>query len=288
MPVKNPYELDLPAAVSFSGGRTSAFMLRQILDAFGGEKPDDLIVSFQNTGLEHEATYSFIKRVEEEWSVPITWLEYDQTEDGKPTAKVVSFDTACRNGEPFDLLIARRGYLPNPMTRLCTAELKMRTQIRYLREQEAFKDGYTNAVGLRADEPRRAQRLKGDYKIESPIAPMYRAGHTEEDVLAYWRESPFDLELPLTGNMAGNCVGCFLKSKPKLYNLMEEMPEYFEWWAKWEDKMAVQTDENRENGRRFRLDRPSYRNMMEHLTRQPNLFTAFDGEDDSVPCFCTD
>ena len=33
----NPYLLDLPAVVSFSGGRTSGFMLRHILDAHGGQ-----------------------------------------------------------------------------------------------------------------------------------------------------------------------------------------------------------------------------------------------------------
>jgi hypothetical protein len=39
----SPYLLDLPAVVSFSGGRTSGFMLRHILDAHGGQ-PDDLKV----------------------------------------------------------------------------------------------------------------------------------------------------------------------------------------------------------------------------------------------------
>ena len=66
----NPYLLDLPAVVSFSGGRTSGFMLRHILDAHGGQ-PEDLVVSFQNTGLEHPATYDFIKEVEDRWGVDI-------------------------------------------------------------------------------------------------------------------------------------------------------------------------------------------------------------------------
>jgi 3'-phosphoadenosine 5'-phosphosulfate sulfotransferase (PAPS reductase)/FAD synthetase len=286
--MKNPYLLELPAAVAFSGGRTSAFMLRQILDAFENCQPDDLKVTFQNTGLEHEATYSFIQRVAQEWAVDITWLEYAIDDDDKPMARVVDFDTASRNGEPFDLLIDRRGYLPNPMTRLCTAELKMRTQIRYLRQFPEFAEGYTNAIGLRADEPRRALRLKGDYGIEQPIAPMYHAGHSEEDVLAYWRDSPFDLELPLTGNMAGNCVGCFLKSKAKLYTLEEEMPRHFDWWIRTEERMQdAKWTEVKDSGRRFRLDRPSYAAIREQVRQQGNLFQDF-GDDDTIPCMCTD
>lgn len=36
----NPFYVEGPAVVSFSGGRTSAFMLRQILDAAGGTLPN--------------------------------------------------------------------------------------------------------------------------------------------------------------------------------------------------------------------------------------------------------
>ena len=49
-------------------------MLRQILDAHDGKLPDDVIVCFQNTGLEHPMTYEFVKEVEDNWQVPILWL----------------------------------------------------------------------------------------------------------------------------------------------------------------------------------------------------------------------
>ena len=32
----NPYQIEPPALISFSGGRTSGYMLRQILDAYDG------------------------------------------------------------------------------------------------------------------------------------------------------------------------------------------------------------------------------------------------------------
>ena len=57
----NPYKIHGPAIISFSGGRTSGFMLRKILDAHDGKLPEDVIVCFQNTGLEHPLTYEIVK-----------------------------------------------------------------------------------------------------------------------------------------------------------------------------------------------------------------------------------
>tara|TARA_R100000458_G_scaffold18097_1_gene15703 strand:- start:1179 stop:2021 length:843 start_codon:yes stop_codon:yes gene_type:complete len=277
----NPYLLDLPAVVSFSGGRTSGFMLRQILDAHGGQ-PEGLVVCFQNTGLEHPATYNFIKEVEDRWGVDITWLEYDLDEENKPTFKVVDYDTASRNGEPFEKMILKKSYLPNPVARICTVQLKIRTLSKYLNSLEAFADGWTNAIGLRFDEPRRALRLKGDTVKEDNVAPMYHAKHTEEDVLEFWKNQPFDLELPLRGNMAGNCVGCFLKGQGKLEILMEEMPEHFDWWVKAESLVPAAHGQ----GGVFRKDRPSYANLTKQVREQGSLFPPDD--EDTIPCMCTD
>jgi 3'-phosphoadenosine 5'-phosphosulfate sulfotransferase (PAPS reductase)/FAD synthetase len=273
----NPYLLDLPAVVSFSGGRTSGFMLRKILDAHGGQ-PADLKVCFQNTGLEHQATLRFVAEVAERWAVRITWLEYVAGPE-KHEYQQVDFHSAARAGEPFSALVEKKGFLPSPNNRMCSSNLKMRTMDRYLKTLPGFCEGYTNAIGLRFDEPRRATRLKADNGREDPIAPMYLAGHTETDVLRFWAGQPFDLELPLVGNMAGNCVGCFLKSRGKLELLIEEMPEHFEWWADAEKTSRADLP-------RFRNDRPSYASMMHTVKTQGRLFPP--GEEDTIPCMCTD
>jgi 3'-phosphoadenosine 5'-phosphosulfate sulfotransferase (PAPS reductase)/FAD synthetase len=279
--MSNPYLLELPAVVSFSGGRTSGYMLRKILDAHGGQ-PEGLEVCFQNTGLEHAATYDFVREVTERWGVRVTWLEYCVDDEDKHDYKEVGFDSASRKGEPFTALIKKKKYLPNPVARICTVNLKLRTLDRYLKSMTDFEDGYTNAVGLRYDEPRRALRIKADNSREDVVVPLYQAKVTEEDVLAFWQEQDFDLKLPLTGNMAGNCVGCYLKGRGKLEHLMVEMPEHFEWWAKAEK--LVQTTAKK--GASFRSDRPSYKAMMETARTQGQLF-PIDGED-TVPCLCTD
>ena len=278
------YLLDLPAVVAFSGGRTSGYMLRKILDAHGGQ-PDDLKICFQNTGLEHHETYEFVNRCAIEWDVHIDWLEMDLDEDNKWTYKVVDYESAARNGEPFMKLIVKKNFLPNPIARMCTAEMKVRTQRRWLLDNPVYEDGYMIAIGLRADEPRRALRIKGDIKREEVICPLYHEGVTREDVDEWWEQQPFNLNLPLGGNMAGNCVGCFLKGKARLEMLMKEMPEYFDWWIGAEGACPP----NPQMGHRFRVDRPDYETMMDTIKRQGWLFAPSDLVDDNtIPCMCTD
>ena len=47
----NPYLIKGPALISFSGGRTSGYMLNHILEAHGGRLPDDVRQS-STVGLE--------------------------------------------------------------------------------------------------------------------------------------------------------------------------------------------------------------------------------------------
>ena len=58
--LRNPYSVPHPAVVSFSGGRTSAHLLKHTVDAYGGELPDDIAVVYANTGLEGPETLDFI------------------------------------------------------------------------------------------------------------------------------------------------------------------------------------------------------------------------------------
>ena len=112
--------------------------------------------------------------------------------------------------------------------------------------------------------------------------PMYRAQHTRDDVMAFWAAQPFDLDLPLTDNMAGNCVGCFLKSRGKLEWLMKYMPEHFDWWMAAERQVEGTTT----TAGKFHPDRPFYREMIQQVQSQGWLFD--NSGDDTIPCMCTD
>lgn len=237
--------------------------MRKILD----HTPEAVPV-FNNTGLEHEATYEFVRECGERWGVEIVWLEYCVT-DGEHDFKRVNYGSHATKGEPFDALIEKKGYLPNPVARICTVNLKMRTTDRWAKTQGWTE--YDNAIGLRADEPRRVARIKSDNSREEIFTPLASAGVIEADVLAFWKAQPFDLELPRDLHLFGNCVGCFLKSKHRLGVIADMEPQHLEWWAKTEEK----------HGMNFRLDRPNYRQLLAQTSMFPE-----DG--DTLPCFCTD
>ena len=269
--MKNPYRIEGPAIIQVSGGRTSGFMLRKILDAHDGKLPSDVIPCFQNTGKEHEATLIFIRKMQQEWNCEITWLEY------RPNKHfvVVDYCSASRNGEPFEQLITERGYPPNPVTRYCTVELKIRTANRFVK-QLGWQE-HTRVIGLRWDETRRVARMKGDGTGELISMPMAEAKHTIDDVLEFWKRQTFDLELPSGDNAFGNCDCCFLKSSAKLEKIMTTSISAGEWWAKQEERL----------GKPFRIDRPNYRQMMTHLTIQGKLFDNRI-DDETIPCMCHD
>ena len=48
----NPFQINEPTCISFSGGRTSAYMLYKVLEAHQMSLPDEAVVCFANTGKE--------------------------------------------------------------------------------------------------------------------------------------------------------------------------------------------------------------------------------------------
>lgn len=61
----------------FSGGRTSGYMLRHLLDTVPDYRKTHLTI-FCNTGKEMPQTLDFVRDVQEKWEVPVIWLEYDR------------------------------------------------------------------------------------------------------------------------------------------------------------------------------------------------------------------
>lgn len=291
----SPYRLDGPTIIAFSGGRTSGYMLRQILDAHDGVLPHDTHVAFCNTGKEMPATLDFVKEVSERWAVPITWLEYryrpgQDGADGSTSFEIVNHNSASRQGEPFDQVIQAHGYLPNPVTRFCSAEMKIKTTSRWVRAVLGW-DEWTSVVGLRADERHRVarQRARNDggrerYQTAMPLAD---AGITKRDVVAFWASQPFDLRLPnVRGSTpAGNCDGCFLKAWPTIAGGIRDGWLDPEWWIGWESRPLGRSQPTTET---FRSDRPSYARTAEIVRDQGDMIAAMADGGDAVDCACTD
>jgi 3'-phosphoadenosine 5'-phosphosulfate sulfotransferase (PAPS reductase)/FAD synthetase len=265
--VHNPFKIEGPACISFSGGRTSAYMLRQILLAHGGTLPPDVPVCFANTGKEKEATLAFVRDCAERWSVPIVWLEFlSRAADG---FRVTSFEQAERAGEPFDRLIDQKQRLPNPVERACTEELKVKTIDRYL-ASVGLEDA-DHVVGVRADEARRIPKLRA----RGRVLPLVDAKVRKADVHAFWRAQPFDLGLTyLDGD--GNCDLCFMKDAHIVMREVRREPQRAIWWARNEARI----------GATFHKDRANYETMRQFALREMPLDLGEPGE--SLPCSCGD
>ena len=271
----NPFEIKEPTCISFSGGRTSAYMLYRILQAHNMSLPSDAKVIFANTGKEDEATLRFVQACSDNWGVEIHWLEY---RDADPAFERVTFETASRNGEPFEAIIRKRQYLPNPVTRFCTSELKIRTIHKYLKSLGWHDHTETmDWIGMRADEQRRAAKI-----VDKSRIPLVTAGVTKETVGEFWRNQSFDLELPNINGVTyhGNCDLCFLKGGSQVLSLIAEKPERGIWWAKMEN-LASQIA-SKQSGAVFRSDRPSYASMIKFSSEQTDMF---DPKEETIACF---
>lgn len=248
--------------ISFSGGRSSAYMLYQMLPLH----PDDHVV-FANTGREHPATLDFIRDISIHWDVTITWVEYDPEMKGK--FKIVDYDSASRNGEPYAKLIAKRKYLPNIMTRFCTSDLKVKPMKRYM--QYLGYKFWDCVLGIRYDEPFRWGRILQNSQKEPwfYVLPMVLDFPTSKpDVLEFWKTMPFDLQIH--GDQ-GNCDLCFLKGRGKLVRLIKENPKLADWWK----------EQEQNTGSKFIKD-ISYQELV-HVART-QLTIDFDSID--YPCHC--
>lgn len=289
----DPFRINGPTCISFSGGRTSAYMLWRVLQANDG-LPSDAVVCFANTGKEDEATLRFVRDCGEHWGVPIAWLEYAASEDPSQRWQEVSFDTASRAGEPFEAVIRQRNYLPNPVTRFCTSELKIRVMHKWLRANwkrlgwDAENMEWDQMIGIRADEMRRVSKIRArghstETTKETMLMPLADANVTLQDIDEFWKRQPFRLELPTVNGrtLAGNCDLCFLKAANQVQTLIAEKPERAVWWAKMEALALA----SRPDGAVFRKDRPSYAQMAAYAASQRDMF---DINEEAIACFCGD
>lgn len=259
-----------PRLLNISGGRTSALMLRRLLDDCGGTLPADTHAVFANTGLECEETLAFLREISERWGVTIRWVE--RTIDRK--FREVTFDTASRKGEPFTDLITQKSFLPNGVMRFCTQYLKIHTARDFMRSQGY--EHWTSVVGLRYDEPDRVSRVRErDHEEWDVQCPLYDARITKAHVNDFWRGQPFDLRLK---PWESNCAGCYLKSSSVLERIERDRPGSLQWWADQEARIGARFKGWRDYAALIRLSK---------APRLPGV--DFDDETNySLPCACTD
>lgn len=205
--------------VSFSGGRTSAFMCWYLKTNMSHIY--NMRFCYANTGLEHEKTLEFIDKVDKYLNLNLTWVEAVITEQhGVGTDyTIVDYQSACRDNRLFKDLSKAYG-LANKQFPHCTRELKIIPIKKFADDYFGFKN-YRQALGIRIDEPK---RFKIDFNnYIQPLASIIKV--TKQDVLDFWKKQPFDLEIE---EHYGNCVACYKKSDKKLKMIADENPHFFD------------------------------------------------------------
>jgi len=275
------YKDKIKLLISFSGGRTSAFMAA-FINAHKKYNQWQKIFVFANTGKELPETLDFVNECDERWGLGVVWIEADiNPTKGKGTNyKIVDFDSASRNGEPFQSLIEKYG-LPSKYYRHCTRDLKEIPIHKYAKS--IFGSDYLTAIGIRADEK---HRLSNDPKKVYPLAEL---GIDERAVRYFWDQQPFDLGIK---DYEGNCDLCFLKSTRKRLTLINENPKIIDWWEYQEARYANEKQSKFDAHRGFYVTdlvemakRPFAKAIDKHdIRKQQNEFDFnLDSEHD---CFC--
>lgn len=206
--------------VSFSGGRTSAYMSRLLKSCYADKY--ELLFVFANTGEEHENTLRFVDQCDKAFRLNLVWVEAETTHARGVgvKARIVTFDTASRAGEPFEQVIRKHG-IPNRNFPHCTRELKKRPIEAYAKSI-GWKD-YQTAIGIRADEMKRVSPGAEAAGIVYPLAHWHPVD--KQDINDWWEEQPFSLELV---ERLGNCKWCWKKSDRKHFANIDDCPEIYD------------------------------------------------------------
>ena len=205
--------------ISFSGGETSAYLAKWLLD----NKSDiyKMVFVFANTGDEEEETLKFIKKCAKVWGIKIIWVEAVVHHNKRISSshKIVNFKTASRKREPFVEVIKKYG-IPNQNFLHCNRELKLNPIKSYMKSI-GWKN-YETAIGIRVDEFDRVNKNRKQFKLIYPF--ITDKPTTKQEISYWWSKQSFRLKLKSYNT---NCRTCWKKSDKVLATIYKNNPEYF-------------------------------------------------------------
>jgi len=274
--------------ISFSGGETSAYMTWWILNKLAKDYGEIAIV-FANTGQENEETLVFVDQCDRLLFAPlghrVTWIEGVQIHGERKAAsfRIVDFETASRDGAPFEDAIRKYG-IPNQKRPGCTRDLKLYPIQAYAKSLGWARE-YDTAIGIRGDE---IDRMSGDAdknRIIYPLAVERMHMRTKPQINSWWATQAFRLQLK---GYQGNCKWCWKKSFRKHVTLIDERPEIYDFPARMEREYGLIGAEFRKPDRlvvegyrrTFFRGNAAVEDLFEmHRTRGPDFLPA---EDDAI------
>lgn len=195
--------------VSFSGGRTSAYLVflmeqKRINDGW------DVDYVFMDTGAEHEETYKFVKDIVDHWGID---LKIIRAIPNKEYRKTFQYKVVTTEDIGWDLSLFK-GYMekygmPMAYGSACTLHLKLNPFRNFCKDM--YGSDYQTWIGIRADEPKRLTEKKGiRYLAEI-------SNFSSSDVVSWWSKQAFNLGFDdKQSKYLGNCVFCVKKSHSRL------------------------------------------------------------------------
>ncbi len=190
--------------LSLSGGKDSAALAIHMRDRI-----KDMEYVFCDTGKELKETYKYINKMEAYLGKPIIRLGSDY-----------SFDHWL---EVFG------GYLPSPLARWCTRQLKLRPF-----EQYCGDDIVHSYIGIRADEDRTGY-ISHNPNI-NPIYPFKEAGIRKKEVFAILEKSGIGIPDYYKWRSRSGCYFCFYQKKAEWVRMRHRHPDLFRQAQKYEEQ----------------------------------------------------
>lgn len=232
--------------ISFSGGRTSAYMTWWLMNEWEERDNYEIKIVFANTGLEEPETLLFIHRCAIEWGLDIVWVEAKHKDESgntfsekgwKVKHQIVNYFTSAKckkliNGDwawtPFEEMISVLG-IPSTNSPFCSYQLK-KAAIESYAESIGWND-YYKAIGIRVDE---IDRVNENFRIEKIKYFLIHPHPTfKRDVVLWWENKNFNLKVDPD---LGNCNGCWKKDMKRLIRIAKKRKDVFEWWQYITDK----------------------------------------------------
>lgn len=237
--------------VSVSGGKDSTATLLLALER-GAE---NLEAVFADTGHEHQQTYEYLERLEEQTGITIRRVRADfrmriankrefivrqWAKDGVPQAQIdEALEVLVPTGIPMLDLCIWKGRFPSTRARFCTQELKHSPIIdQVMIPARRRHDLVLSWQGVRRDESRSRARLP-DFDIDGDLPGVWNyrpiLRWTADEVFAYIQARGVDYNpLYVQGMGRVGCMPCIHSRKGELREIARRFPEEVERVARWE------------------------------------------------------
>lgn len=269
-------------AVSLSGGRSSAMMLKILIENYGAE---NIVAVFANTGKEIPETINFLRSIQKEWKIPIhivefkslrKWVKDEVSQRECIGYELKTLDSLSMNGEPFMDMIQNIA-TPTKNATFCSSYLKVIPIELFLQNHS---DIQKTAIGVRYDE---SSRWSFQKKREGAIFPLHELKVTIKERDLFWQSQPFKLEID---DYLGNCDLCIAKTISIKRKILHDNPSVGDWWREIEESQGINFEYN------FTVKEILAQTKMKHK-KMYNTVRQYDIFDEQIftsgtACFCGD